>query len=85
MKSLLSLIVVIVLLLMGVGLGLSNTTPLALSFLGFSTLNLPFFVWLLLAVTVGFLIASLLFWWGQRSLRNEIKQLRKSLADKPKS
>ncbi|MFY0665914.1 MAG: LapA family protein [Natronospirillum sp.] len=85
MKSLMSLIVVIVLLLIGVGLGLSNTTPLALSFLGFSTLRLPFFLWLLVATAIGFLIASGFFWWGQRRLRREIKQLRKTLADKPQS
>ncbi|WLD56756.1 LapA family protein [Salinispirillum sp. LH 10-3-1] len=85
MKSLMSLILVIVLLLVGVGLGLSNVTPLSLSFLGFSTIRLPFFLWLLFATAVGFLIASCLFWWGQRSLRREIKQLRKSLADKPQS
>ncbi|MFC3852892.1 LapA family protein [Salinispirillum marinum] len=85
MKSLLSLIVLIVLLLAGVGLGLSNTTPVALSFLGFSTPMLPFFLWMLLAVGFGFLLAALVMWWGQRRLRRELKQMRKALTEKTPS
>jgi uncharacterized integral membrane protein len=49
--------------LLGVILGISNTTPIALSMFTFTSPELPFFVWLLLALLFGFLLATVVSGW----------------------
>lgn len=79
MKSVFGLLALLVLLILGLGIGLSNTTPIALSFMGYDTPRLPFFVWLLVAIGVGAMISGTLAWLRQAGLRREIKRLNKAL------
>lgn len=82
MKSVIGILILVVLLLVGLGLGLSNTTPVALGFMGFSTPELPFFVWLLCGVAIGAIISGVLGWFRQRALRSEVKRLNKALSQR---
>jgi len=79
MRSVLGLVVLLALLLVGLGVGLSNTTPMSLSFVGFETPRLPFFVWLLLAVALGAVVSGVLAWFRQSALRRENRRLTKQL------
>lgn len=79
MKSVIGLLALVLLLVLGLGIGLSNTTPIALSFMGYQTFSLPFFVWLLVAVGLGAMISGTLAWFRQARLRREIKRLNKAL------
>lgn len=80
MKSIIGLLALLILLLLGLGIGMSNTTPIALSFMGYQTPSLPFFVWMLLAVGLGAMISGTLAWFRQARLRREIKRLNKALS-----
>ncbi len=79
MKSLLVLLLTLILVLGGLGIGLSNTQPVALSFMGFRSIELPVFLWLLLAIAVGALCAGCLGAWRQLALKREIRRLRRAL------
>lgn len=61
--ALIKLLLTTSLVALGILLGLSNTTPVALSILNFSTPELPFFVWLLASLVLGILIATLFSGW----------------------
>lgn len=61
--ALIKLLMTTFLVVLGILLGLSNTTPIALSLLNFSTPELPFFIWLLASLVLGVLIATLFSGW----------------------
>jgi uncharacterized integral membrane protein len=61
--ALIKLLLTAAIILLGIALGLYNTTPIAIQFLSYSTPELPFFVWLLLALLLGIVLSSVLSSW----------------------
>lgn len=80
MKSLLVLLFTLILMLAGLGIGLSNTQPIALSFMGLRSIELPVFLWLLLAIAVGALLAGVIGAVRQLRLKREIRRLKRALS-----
>lgn len=77
--ALFKLLATVIFLGLGLLLGLSNTTPIAVSLLHFSSPELPFFAWLLLTFLLGMLITAIFTSW--RLFRLQRKHHQRQQAD----
>ncbi len=69
--ALIKLVLTAVIILFGIALGLYNTTPIAITLLSYSTPELPFFIWLLLALLLGIVLSSVVSGWRLFRLKRQ--------------
>lgn len=77
LRSLILFLLAVAVLLVGVLVGIDNSDPVALVFLDWRSPELPLFVWVCLALLLGFLLGAAATALGSLRLRRQRRQLQR--------